>query len=99
MSEVAAPIKFTFPMPKRWGKEELAKTFNAYLKGPNYRDDGKFGPYRKEQGSDDHWQLDDSNDYWLHFEGDTVWLHHRYETQREVCEAMFKLFTARYNRL
>ena len=87
-----------FEIPAGWSPEKLAQTFNAFLLGGlAYKNtDQKKGPYRKEDGSDDAWQLDGSNDYWLHIDGQTARLTSRYSNDQPTVEAMITLFQLRY---
>jgi hypothetical protein len=85
-------------------REELvAQAFAAYLMGPRAFDnressEGEFrnGPHHPVDGRLS-WQLDNSNDFWLHFEPNgRARLDHRYDSGRDVCLAMIRLFNLQY---
>ncbi len=93
-----------FELKEEWESEILAETFSAYLQGArvcnNRRDENgvwRQGPYRKVEGDNDRWQLDETNDYFLHISGNKVRIDCRYNGAGEkVIEAMVALFQARY---
>ncbi len=87
----------------------LAETFHAYLRGSlafdRPADDTerhKDGPFRKQEGSDLHWQLDTTNNFWLHIDPSlqTAQLHTRYGDgwDGRAVHIMAALFEARYVR-
>jgi|GEM_PF-2388541 len=96
-----------FEVPDEMQREAIAKTFAAYLLGSQTfdgvrtRDEGVteycYGPYRKDEASDAHWQLDHSNNFFLHFDDDTsARIGCRYDWQQPVVQAMLALFQLRY---
>ena len=93
-----------FSVPKRMSREDVAKTFTAYLIGArmfeNVRNqDGHYvhGPWNNHAPQDDFWQLDGTNDFFLHFLKDgTAMMSARYERDAEVVRLSVELFKARH---
>lgn len=99
------PQTKTFSIPHGMTREQVARTFAAYLLGSLvYEESGakkgaaSKGPYRKEGSSNDRWQLDWSNDYWLHCDGDAAYLACRYASQEKMMRLMVDLFVERHRR-
>ena len=79
------------PIPRGFTKKSLAITFAAYLTAGRLGQ--HHGPFTKNDGSEDDWQLDGSNDYFLHIEGSMFYLSCRYGGKQErIIDAMLNLF-------
>ena len=94
-----------FQVPEGMKREDVAKTFTAYLIGAktfdnprNQTGDYVHGPWNNQAPrNDDSWQLDGTNDFFLHFLDDgTAMLRARYERDAEIVRLAAELFKARY---
>jgi hypothetical protein len=88
-----------FEMPPGMTREDIARTFAAYLLGPLAfeNEERTRGPFQKQSGSDESWQLDETNDFFLLFLTDgRARIGSRYDSQEAQLKALLGLFQLRF---